>query len=131
MPTATVTYSVQSNQTQPTVVSGTNNQPVVHQINPAILNITYVDQNGVDQHVTNFSSTAGSWNLTFTGTVGQPMAVSAVEIEQYPPLGVTVVATSSNGSQTLTATNVGRASVTVGQQIFPGTTIPAGVTGTI
>jgi len=110
MSTATVTYQVASNQ--------------VSQIKSAVLDIIYIDQNGVTQHISGYSTATGSWTTTFTGTVGQPYSLSAVEIQggnghQSTGQGVTVTVTNSNGPATATANN------------FTNTAVRAGVTGTI
>jgi hypothetical protein len=112
MSTATITYQVASNQ--------------VSQIKSAVLDIIYIDQNGVTQRIPGYSSATGAWSLTFTGTVGQPYSLSAVEVQgganqndQQFGQGVTVSVVDSNGPTTVTANN------------FSNTSLRAGVTGTI
>ena len=110
MSTATVTYGVSAGQ--------------VSQIKSAVLDIQYIDQNGVLQHISGYSAPAGSWTLTFTGTVGNPYFISAREIQggnapESVGQPVTVTVTDSNGSVSRTANN------------FSNTSINAGLDGTI
>ncbi len=121
MSTATVTYSASVTQAP----TGSAND-----FTPAVLDITYIDQNGVNQRVPNLVTPTGGWSISFTGTVGNTMGISAIEHEGVPPAIVTVTAVSSNsGSNT---NNNGSGTVTtVGQQKFTSTMIPAGLTATI
>jgi hypothetical protein len=110
MATTTVTYQVAANQ--------------VSQIKSAVLDIIYVDANGVTQRIPGYSSATGAWSITFTGTIGQPYSVSAVEIQggdgqQSTGQGVTVTMVESVGPVTVTANN------------FTDTKVRAGVTGTL
>ena len=110
MSTASVTYQVSANQ--------------ISQIKSAVLDIIYIDNTGATQHISEYSSPTGSWTLSFTGTVGQPYSLSAVEIQgglgpQSTGQGVTVTVVDSNGPVTTTANN------------FTNTKVRAGVTGTI
>jgi len=131
MSTAAVIYQVASNQPQNTRLSGPNNQPIPIDVNSAVLQISYTDQNGVNQVVSNYSSASGIWTLAFTGTVGQPYALSAVEIQtQNVPYGVTVTV-FKNGSQVATANNFTGGVTTPDGQKFSATQLPAGVSGTL
>lgn len=96
MSTATVTYQISVQE--------------LSQIKSAVLDIQYIDQNGVTQYLHGYSSPTGYWSTTFTGTVGQPYGCSAIEVQggkgpESIGQGVQVVLIDSNGPTTTTVNN--------------------------
>jgi hypothetical protein len=108
MSTATITYQVSANQ--------------ISQIKSAVLDIIYIDLNGVTQRIPGYSSPTGSWSLTFTGTQGNQYGCSAVEIQggngqQSTGQGVQVVMTNSHGSVTTTVDNYTNTKIRAGAEL--------------
>lgn len=90
--------------------------PTIDTSLPSVLDIIYIDKNGATQRVNGFAAPKNQWNISFTGTVGQPYSCAAIDRQSGQKVTVTVY---EDGSSVTSADN------------SANTALFAGVTGTI